>query len=187
MTSSTRIQDSQAHPPNERRLDVTTEQDQEPKPNQAAAPLVLAGLDELRDAVGADVGPTGWLVIDQARINAFAEVTGDPQWIQVDSERATIPAFGSTVAHGYLILSLCNLFLPQLIEVNGVSMGVNYGANRARFPAPVKVGSRIRGRAQILACDDVPGGVQAAIQITAEIEGIGKPGCVVETLNRWVG
>lgn len=165
---------------------MTTEQTQELASEQATGPLVLVGLDGLRGAVGAQAGPTEWLVIDQARINAFAEVTGDHQWIHVDPERARGSAFGSTIAHGYLTLSLCNLFLPQLVQLHDVSMGVNYGANRIRFPAPVKVGSRLRGRAQILTCDDVIGGVQATIRITAEIDGASKPGCVVETLNRWM-
>jgi acyl dehydratase len=149
-------------------------------------PLVVDGLDELRSAVGAPLGPSAWLLVDQPRVDAFADVTGDHQWIHVDPERARASPFRSTIAHGYLTLSLCNYFLPQLLSVRGVSMGVNYGANRVRFPAPVKVGARIRGRGEVLACDEVPGGVQATIRVTAEIEGHDKPGCVVETLNRWM-
>lgn len=154
--------------------------------SEQAPALVVEGLDGLRTAVGAELGPTGWLTVDQSRIDAFAEVTGDHQWIHVDPVRARESPFGSTIAHGYLTLSLCNLFLPQMLAVEQVGMGVNYGANTVRFPAPVPVGSRIRGRGVVLACDDVPGGVQVAIRITAEVEGAAKPGCVVETLNRWL-
>ena len=157
-----------------------------PEQDTWSGPLAVDGLGGLRAAVGAELGPTPWLTIDQARIDAFADVTGDHQWIHVDPARAATSPFGSTIAHGYLTLSLCNLFLPQLLAVGGVSMGVNYGANKVRFPAPVPVGSRIRGRGVILACDDVRGGVQATIRITAEIDRTEKPGCVVETLNRWL-
>ncbi|WP_240437637.1 MaoC family dehydratase [Sciscionella marina] len=140
----------------------------------------------MRTATGAVLGPTEWLRIDQQRIDMFADVTGDHQWIHVDPERARDSPFGCTVAHGYLTLSLCNYFLPQLLAVEGVRLGVNYGANRVRFPAPVPVDSQIRGRGEILACDDIPGGVQATILITAETADGGKPACVVETLNRWL-
>ncbi|TVT61316.1 MaoC family dehydratase [Amycolatopsis rhizosphaerae] len=148
--------------------------------------LVVRGLAGLRAAVGTMLGPTAWLSIDQQRIDAFADVTGDHQWIHVDPGRARESPFGSTIAHGYLTLSLCNYFLPQLLSVEGVSMGLNYGANRVRFPAPVPTGARIRGRGEILTCEDIPGGVQATIRIVAEVEGGTKPGCVVETLNRWL-
>ncbi|WP_083870812.1 MaoC/PaaZ C-terminal domain-containing protein [Nocardia aobensis] len=94
--------------------------------------------------------------------------------------------FGSTIAHGYLTPALCNLFLPQLISVQNVSMAMNYGANRVRFPAPVRAGSRVRGSGEILACTDVPGGVQSAIRVTVEIEGSAKPACVVDKLSRWI-
>ncbi|MFC9978429.1 MaoC family dehydratase [Gordonia sp. NPDC127522] len=152
-----------------------------------AAPLVVDGVDGLRDAVGASIGPTGWLAIEQPRIDGFADATGDHQWIHVDTTRAASSPFGSTIAHGYLTLSLCNLFLPQMLNVENVSMGVNYGVDKVRFPAPVRVGSRLRGRGEILDCADVPaGGVQVKIRITAELEGSDRPGCVVETLNRWL-
>jgi len=157
-----------------------------PDNTEVAAPLQVEGLDALRAAVGTTLGPTPWLEIDQARVDAFADVTGDHQWIHVDPERAKDSPFGGTIAHGYLTLSLCNYLLPQLLRVGGVSMGVNYGANKVRFPAPVPVGSRIRGRGEIVACDDVPGGVQATIRVTAEVAGSAKPACVVETLNRWL-
>lgn len=146
----------------------------------------IDGLDELRAAVGAELGPTGWLLVDQARIDAFADVTGDHQWIHVDPVRARGSALGTTIAHGYLTLSLCNWFLPRMLTVTGVGMGVNYGADRVRFPAPVPVGSRLRGRGEVLACTDVPGGVQTTIRITAEVDGGTKPACVVEALSRWL-
>lgn len=150
-------------------------------------PTTIEGLDALQEAVGTVLGHTDWLEITQDRVDAFAEVTGDDQWIHVDPERARKESpFGSTIAHGYLTLSLCNRFLPELLKVNGTSMGINYGSDRVRFPAPVKVGSRIRGTGQIVACTEVSGGVQATIRITVEIEGMDKPGCVVDTLNRWM-
>lgn len=151
-----------------------------------AGPLVVDGPEGLRSAVGAVLGPTDWVQIDQRRIDGFAEVTGDHQWIHVDLERAKNSPFGSTIAHGYLTLALCNLFLPQLISVQNVSMGVNYGADRVRFPAPVPAGSRVRGSGEILACTDVPGGVQSIIRVTVEIEGSTKPACVVDKLSRWI-
>nr|WP_245007353.1 MaoC family dehydratase [Nocardia nova] len=154
--------------------------------NPDAGPLVVDGLEGLRGAAGAVLGPTNWVLIDQQRIDGFAEVTGDHQWIHVDVERAKSSPFGSTIAHGYLTLALCNLFLPQLINVRNVSMGVNYGADRVRFPAPVPAGSRVRGSGEILACTDVPGGVQATIRVTVEIEGSAKPACVVDKLSRWI-
>ncbi|WP_308257280.1 MaoC family dehydratase [Pseudonocardia lacus] len=157
-----------------------------PAPTGRADRLVVRGSAGLRAAVGAVLGPTDWLRVDQRRIDAFAEVTGDHQWIHVDPERAGASAFGSTIAHGYLTLSLCNYFLPLLLTVEDVGMGINYGANRVRFPAPLPAGSRIRGRGEITACADVHGGVQATILVTAEIEGRDRPACVVETLNRWL-
>ena len=153
----------------------------------AGEPLVVDGLDGLRSVAGAVLGPTPWLRIDQPRIDGFADVTGDHQWIHVDPERAKDSPFGSTIAHGYLTLSLCNYFLPQLLVVRNVAMGVNYGADRVRFPTPVRVGSRIRGRGEVLACVEVGGGVQATIRVTAEIEGSDKPACVVDAVHRWVG
>jgi acyl dehydratase len=151
-----------------------------------AVAVRIDGVDGLRAAVGAELGPTGWLLVDQARIDAFADVTGDHQWIHVDPSRARESVYGGTIAHGYLTLSLCNYFLPQLLTVTGVGMGVNYGADRVRFPAPVLVDSRLRGRGEILACDDVPGGVQTTIRITAEVDGAAKPACVVDALSRWL-
>src|SRR5690606_7758718 len=123
---------------------------------------------------------------DQARIDLFAEATGDHQWIHVDPERAKDGPYGTTIAHGYLTLSLTNMCQPMLLAVPGASAGINYGTNKVRFPAPVPVGSRVRMGAEILAVDDVPGGVQLTLRNTVEIEGSDKPACVVEGLSRYL-
>ena len=136
-------------------------------------------------AVGSDLGTTDWVLIDQQRINTFAEATGDHQWIHVDPERAKTGPFGACVAHGYLTLSLANLFLPQLVSYQGLKMGVNYGCDKVRFPAPVKVDSRVRGRGEVVAAEPVKGdGVQVTVRISVDIEGADKPGCVVDTISR---
>ena len=136
-------------------------------------------------AVGTELGTTDWVAIDQQRINTFADATGDHQWIHVDPERAKDGPFGACVAHGYLTLSLANLFLPQLVSYQRLKMGVNYGCDKVRFPAPVKVGSRVRGRGQVVAAEPVKGdGVQVTVRISVEIEGADKPGCVVDTISR---
>ena len=136
-------------------------------------------------AVGSDLGTTDWVLIDQQRINTFAEATGDHQWIHVDPERAKDGPFGACVAHGYLTLSLANLFLPQLVSYQRLKMGVNYGCDKVRFPAPVKVNARIRGRGEVVAAEPVKGdGVQVTVRISVEIEGTDKPGCVVDTISR---
>ena len=140
---------------------------------------------ELEAAVGQRLGESEWLTIDQARINLFADATGDHQWIHVDPEKAKDGPFGATIAHGYLTLSLVNLFLPQIVDVQGISMGVNYGGERLRFPAPVKVGSRVRGVGELIAVDNVKGGVQATIRVTVEIENNDRPACVVDTISRY--
>ncbi|MBL0087725.1 MAG: MaoC family dehydratase [Ideonella sp.] len=136
-------------------------------------------------APGTDLGVTDWMPVDQARVNGFAEATGDHQWIHVDPVRAAAGPFGGTIAHGYLTLALANLFLPQLIAFDRLKMGVNYGCDKLRFPAPVKVGSRIRGRGEVVAAEPVKGdGVQVTVRITVEIDGADKPGCVVDTISR---
>jgi acyl dehydratase len=123
--------------------------------------------------------------IDQKRIDLFADATGDHQWIHVDAPRAAAGPFGTTIAHGYLTLSLLPLFGPQLIAVEGVKMGVNYGTNKVRFPAPVPVGSRLRATARIAAVDEVAGGVQVSVGFTVEREGGEKPVCVAESVSRY--
>lgn len=150
------------------------------------AQTVIEGVGGLKDAVGRHLGYSDWLEVTQDRIDTFADATGDHQWIHVDPERAAAGPFGTTIAHGYLTLSLVNHFLPQVVEVRGISMGVNYGADKVRFPAPVPVGSRLRAGVELVATEDVPGGAQAKMRVTVEVDGGGKPACVVETLSRYV-
>ena len=140
---------------------------------------------DLKSAVGKKLGESEWLEITQDRIDKFADATGDHQWIHVDPERAKDGPFGATIAHGYLTQSLVNLFLPQIVEVQGISMGVNYGADRLRFPAPVPIGSRIRGGGELIQVEEVKGGVQATIRVTVEVEGSERPACVVDTISRY--
>jgi acyl dehydratase len=150
-------------------------------------PTVFATPKDLLTAVGKPLGASDWLEIRQDRIDGFADATGDHQWIHVDPERAKSGPFGRTIAHGYLTLSLVNCFLPQIVEVRGVSMGVNYGCDKVRFPAPVPVGSRVRGVGQLVAAEEVKGGaVQATVRVTVEVEGSERPACVVDTISRFV-
>jgi acyl dehydratase len=139
----------------------------------------------LLDAPGRHLGFSEWLEIDQHRIDLFAEATGDHQWIHVDSERAAQGPFGKTIAHGYLTLSLANQFLPEIMQVNNVSMGVNYGCEKVRFPAPVPVGSRVRGGGEVISAEEVKGGVQVVVRMTIEIEGSERPACVIDTISRF--
>lgn len=135
-------------------------------------------------AVGRDLGVTGWMTLSQQRINLFADATDDHQWIHVDEARASAGPFGGCIAHGYLTLGLASKFLPELVAYDGLTMGVNYGCERVRFPAPVRAGSRIRGRGEVVAAEEVKGGVQVTIRVTVEIEGGSKPACVVDTISR---
>lgn len=140
----------------------------------------------LADWVGRQIGPTDWMSVEQDRIDLFADATGDHQWIHIDPERAAAGPFGAPIAHGYLTLSLVNSFLPQLMHVDNSSMGVNYGVDKVRFPSPVRVGSRLRGRAEVVAADPVAGdGVQATVRVTVEVEGSDRPACVVDTVSRF--
>lgn len=140
---------------------------------------------ELMGQESALLGPTEWLLIDQDRVNGFAEVTGDHQWIHVDPDKAKDGPFGGTIAHGYLTMSLANFFLPDLIEVRGFSHAVNVGADRLRFLSPVKVGSRIRAAGEIMTVEEIKGGVQSVVRVTIEIEGGEKPACVIDTISRY--
>ncbi len=140
---------------------------------------------ELEAALGQSFGPTDWLTIDQKRIDMFADATGDHQWIHVDPEKAKTGPFGATIAHGYLTLSLVNLFLPQLIEVRGISMGLNYGLNKVRFPAVVPAGTRVRGKGELISVDKMGAAIQSIMRVTVEVEGGGKPACVAETISLW--
>ena len=147
--------------------------------------IVVNGLEELGKLVGADLGPSGWLEITQERVNAFADATGDHQWIHVDTERARAGPFGGTIAHGYLTVALLIPLWNQLVRISGVAMAVNYGLNRLRFPSPVPVGSRIRLRARVLAVDEVRGGAQLTAAFIVEREGAEKPAAVAEAIYRY--
>jgi len=144
----------------------------------------FATLDDLRSAVGTELGVSDWIQIDQHRVDEFASATGDHQWIHTDPELAAKGPFGTTIAHGYLTLSLLPVICGDLIAVGGVRMGVNYGTNKVRFPAPVPVGSRVRGRVELLEVTDVADGVQLVARVTVEREGGDKPVCVAESVSR---
>jgi acyl dehydratase len=145
---------------------------------------VLASTDELRSLVGERLGTGDWLVVDQARIDGFAAVTGDDQWIHVDPVRAASGPFGTTVAHGWLTASLIPVLVRGIYRVEGVRSAVNYGSDRVRFPAPVPVGSRIRASLDLEAVDDVAGGVQLTNAVTVERDGGDRPVCVARVLSR---
>ena len=140
----------------------------------------------LTGAVGRDLGSTEWLEVTQERIQQFADATNDRQWIHVDIERARQGPFGVPIAHGYLTLSLLSHFLPQLLSVPSAKMAINYGCNKVRFPAPVPVGSRIRGSGKIVEATEVPGGVQVVVRVAVEVEGGGKPACVADAVTRFL-
>ena len=147
---------------------------------------IIESLDELKGLIGQEVAVSDWTEITQQQVNLFAEATGDHQWIHVDPEQAKDGPFGTTIAHGYLTLALTNLFQPQLLEVQNISMGVNYGANKVRFPAPVPVGSRIRGTGTITEATEIAGGVQTVVTLMVQVEGSEKPACIVESISRWM-
>jgi acyl dehydratase len=146
---------------------------------------IFESADEILAAVGQRLGESDWLLIDQHRINLFAEATGDRQWIHVDPARAAAGPFGACIAHGYLTLSLASYFLPQIIQINNMRMGVNYGCDKIRFPAAVRVGARLRGVGELVRAEQVGDGVQATIRVTVEIEGGERPACVVDTISRY--
>ena len=141
-------------------------------------------VDELKGLVGSAIGVSDWLTIDQTRIDQFAAVTGDDQWIHVDPVRAAAGMFGSTVAHGFLTLSLLPFFIRSSHKVGGARMSVNYGLNRVRFPAPVPVNSRLRAHFKLLSYEPIEGGVQLITEVTVEREGQTKPVCVAESVGR---
>ncbi len=149
-------------------------------------PTVFDNPNALLAAVGTDLGASEWITIEQDRIDAFADATGDYQWIHVDPVKAAEGPFGAPIAHGYLTLSLTNQFLPEIVRVDNVSMGINYGVNKVRFPQPVVVGSKVRGTAVLADAQEINGGVQATITITVEIEGADKPACIVESVSRFL-
>ena len=141
----------------------------------------LGGLQAL---VGQDIGTSDWMLIEQARVDEFARATGDHQWIHTDPVRAATGPFGATIAHGFLTLSLVPMLLDQAFRIDDVRMGVNYGLNRVRFTAPVRVGSRVRGAFKLLAFEKLEGGAQLTVGATIELEGSAKPACVAETVSR---
>ncbi len=141
-------------------------------------------LAELQPLVGQELGVSDWVVVDQARIDQFAQATGDLQWIHTDPARAAAGPFGATVAHGFLTLSLLPVLFDTGFQVADVKMGINYGLNRVRFVAPVRVGSRLRGRFKLLAYEMLEGGAQLVVEATVELEGSAKPACVAETVSR---
>jgi acyl dehydratase len=149
-------------------------------------PLVISGVDGMRDLVGKAIGPTGWREVTQEDINTFAELSGDDQWIHVDVDRAkTESPFGTTIAHGNLTLALIDGFRMQLIKVEGVKLGVNMGWNKVRFPAPVPAGSRVRASAEFISIDELDGGwYQSVTKFTIECEDQEKPVCVAESVGR---
>jgi acyl dehydratase len=146
--------------------------------------ITVTGLDELKDLTGRDLGHSSWIEITQERVNTFADATGDHQWIHVDTERARSGPFGATIAHGYLTLSLVIPLFGELLEVKGIRMGINYGLDKVRFPSPVPVGSKIRLAARVASVDEVPDGVQLALDFTVEIDGGTKPACVARAIYR---
>jgi len=139
----------------------------------------------MRKAIGEQLGYSEWHTVTQEQISAFADATGDHQWIHVDPVAAAKGPFGTTIAHGYLTLSLIPMLVSQVTRVEGVRMGVNYGLNKVRFPAPVPVGSRVRAGVRLKSVDDIDGGAQIVNEVTIEREGGDKPSCVAETVARY--
>ncbi|HZD38726.1 MAG TPA: MaoC family dehydratase [Actinomycetes bacterium] len=148
--------------------------------------LVINGLDELKARAGADLGRSQWIQVTQERVNQFADATGDHQWIHVDVEAARAGPFGGTIAHGYLTLSLVIPMLGELLSVSGIRMGINYGLNRVRFPAPVPVGSRIRLAGKLAGVEEISGdSAQVLVDLTVELEDSAKPACVAQAIYRY--
>ncbi|MEU0987617.1 MaoC family dehydratase [Streptomyces sp. NPDC005953] len=150
-----------------------------------AEPRTFTSAAELAAAVGEQLGPGDWLEIDQQRIDRFAEATGDHQWIHVDPVRAADGPFGTTIAHGYLTLSLLPVLVPQVMRVDGAKMGLNYGTEKVRFPAPVPVGSQLRATVVVQNVTEAGGGVQVTARVTVEREGGDKPVCVADSVSRY--
>ena len=146
---------------------------------------MIEGIDGLKALVGEHLGYSPYTEITQEQVNTFAEATGDHQWIHVDVEKAKAGPFGGPIAHGYLTLSLGPMLSPQIFGVSGISMGVNYGAGKVRFPSPVPVGSKLRLGATLQSVDDVAGGAQVTMEFVFEVEGAPKPSCVAEVIFRY--
>src|SRR5919109_3019787 len=144
----------------------------------------ITGLDELKASEGEVLGTSDWHEVTQDAIDAFADVTGDHQWIHVDPDRARDTPFGGTIAHGYYTLSLAPMLTAQAMSLEGFAFAINYGLNKVRFPAPVPVGSRVRATVRLASLEDIPGGAQITLELTFEVEGGEKPVCVAETVAR---
>src|SRR5690606_17958685 len=151
---------------------------------RSMAATTAVGVEGVKQLAGKHVGYSEWLEITQERVNLFADATGDHQWIHVDPERAKQSPFGGPIAHGYLTLSLTPYFLPQILKIEGFSMGVNYGTDRVRFPSPVPVGSKLRCGAQVDEVTEIAGGVQMKLTLTFEVQGSEKPACVATIIVR---
>ena len=148
------------------------------------AARIINGIPGLKELVGEHLGYSDYVTITQEQVNQFADATGDHQWIHVDVEKAKAGPFGGPIAHGYLTLSLGPSLSPQIYRVNGVSMGVNYGCGKVRFPAPVPVGSNLRLGAKLLTFEEIAGGAQVTMEFSFEVEGSAKPSCVAEVIFR---
>lgn len=146
---------------------------------------IITSKAQLLASTGLDLGVSDWIAVEQSRIDMFAEATGDHQWIHVDPIKAAEGPFGACIAHGYLTLSLVNYFLPQLVDVQNISMGVNYGCDKVRFPNVVKAGSKVRGTGQIMSVEEVKGSVQVITRVTIEVAEQQRPACVVDTISRY--
>ena len=144
----------------------------------------ITGLDELKQAEGEELGVSDWHEVTQEAIDAFADVTGDHQWIHVDRERAKETPFGGTIAHGYYTLSLAPMLTEQIFGLDGFAFALNYGLNKVRFPAPLPAGARVRMHARLARLEEIPGGAQMTVEATFERDGGEKPVCVAETLAR---
>ena len=149
------------------------------------APRHIESIEALKGLVGEHLGYSEYMDVSQERVNEFAEATGDFQWIHIDVEKANAGPFGGPIAHGYLTLSLGPVLLPQAFTVGGIAMGVNYGANKVRFIAPVKVGSQIRAGFKLLTVEDTAGGARVTLEATFECEGASKPSCVAEVIYQY--
>jgi acyl dehydratase len=145
---------------------------------------VFTGADELRAAAGEQLGTSDWMTIDQQRVNAFADATEDHQWIHIDPQRAAAGPFGTTIAHGFLTLSLLPHLINQTYRVEGATMVINYGLNKVRFPAPVPVGSKVQADVVLAEVTEATGGLQPVFRATLQIEGGTKPGCVADWVTR---
>lgn len=146
---------------------------------------IITSKAQLLASTGLDLGVSDWVAVEQSRIDMFAEATGDHQWIHVDPIKAAEGPFGACIAHGYLTLSLVNYFLPQLVDVQNISMGVNYGCDKVRFPNVVKAGSKVRGTGQIISVEEVKGSVKVITRVTIEVAEQQRPACVVDTISRY--